>query len=103
MCCNVDGESVLNAAKRLLTRQEERKIMLVFSDGNPSGQDGDDTSKLETHLLNTVQNLQRMGIECFGFGICSDEVKDFYPNYAVLNKVEDLPEAVLGKLRSILI
>jgi cobalamin biosynthesis protein CobT len=84
--CNVDGESVLWAAKRLHQRREERKVMFVFSDGCPSA----DAYGLENHLKYATETVEKSGVDLIGVGIQSREVKRFYTNYVIYNGLNDL-------------
>lgn len=97
---NVDGESVENAARRLMARREESKILIVLSDGFPAaaGSRGD----LERHLKEVVKNVSAAGVKVVGIGIESDAVKTFYPKNIVLHSVEELPAAVIKELRHLL-
>jgi cobalamin biosynthesis protein CobT len=97
---NVDGECVEIAARRLMARREEGKIMIVLSDGYPAaaGSRGD----LEKHLTRTVKDVERAGVKVVGIGIESDAVKRFYPKNIVLNSVAELPAAVIKELRHLL-
>jgi cobalamin biosynthesis protein CobT len=97
---NVDGECVEIAARRLLARKEAGKIMIVLSDGYPAaaGSRGD----LEQHLMRVVKDIGKTGIKVVGIGIQSTAVEKFYEKHMVLNKVEDLPSAVIKELRHLL-
>lgn len=97
---NVDGECVEIAARRLIARREEGKIMIVLSDGYPAaaGSRGD----LEKHLVRVVKDVERTNIKVVGIGIESDAVKRFYPKSIVLNSVDELPAAVIKELRHLL-
>lgn len=99
---NIDGECVENAGLRLLQRKEKRKIMIVLSDGAPAGYPANNV-ELSAHLKKVVQDLTKTGIEMVGIGICSDEVRHYYPRNFVLNKAEDLPKTVMGELKRILL
>jgi cobalamin biosynthesis protein CobT len=98
---NVDGESVLTAAKRLLTRREPRKVMIVLSDGQPSAVGI--PAHLQSHLKRAVQTCEDMGIEMIGIGIETDSVKYYYPKHVVLRHANELPAAVMGELKRFLI
>lgn len=97
---NVDGESVEIAARRLLARREESKVMLVLSDGYPAaaGHRGD----LEAHLKRVVKDIAASGVRIVGIGIQSDAVNKFYPKSMVIQNVEDLPGVVIKELRHLL-
>jgi cobalamin biosynthesis protein CobT len=94
---NIDGESLEYAAMRLAKRKEKRKVIIVLSDGFPAGADGDDE-----HLKYMVERLTNLGYDLVGIGIKSEAVRRFYDNAIVLDKVEDLPRAVMGELKKIL-
>lgn len=97
MGANVDGESLLYAAERLMKRTEKRKVMLVLSDGQPSG-----GANVAPHLKRTVVDLTKAGIDLVGIGIMDYSVQRFYPHYMVLNDVEELPGMVMNQLKAIL-
>ena len=99
MGANVDGESVQFAINRLLKRKEQRKVILVLSDGFPSA---GDTTALYSHLHKVVADAAKAKVELIGVGIQSDAVKTFYPKYMILNRIEDLPKMVMGELKRIL-
>lgn len=97
---NVDGECLEIAAYRLLARREEGKVLMVLSDGNPAGGNGED---LRRHLVATVKQIEKSGVSVFGIGIQSNAVESFYPKRAVIQKVSDLPTVVMTALKSLLI
>jgi len=74
---NDDGEALLYAAKRLIQREESRKIMFVLSDGCPATRDASH-ERLNGHLVEAIQQAASWGIEMFGIGACSDHVEQFY-------------------------
>jgi cobalamin biosynthesis protein CobT len=94
---NIDGESLQYAAERLIKRPEKRKVMLVFSDGQPAGSD-----KSGPHLSWVVKDLERQGIETIGIGIMDRSVKKFYPKNVVLNDAAELPNEVMTAIKKIL-
>lgn len=101
LASNVDGESVEYAAMRLMQRREQRKVMIVFSDGQPAA--AGDHSHLEMHLKKVVASCELMGIEMLGIGIMDDSVRDFYPKRVVVRNLEDLPTTVMKELSRILL
>jgi cobalamin biosynthesis protein CobT len=101
MGSNVDGESVEYAAYRLLRRKETRKVLLVLSDGNPIA-DGD-VKGLRRHLKETVEQVEKRGIETVGIGILTDAPRHYYPKFALLNNAAELPKCVMGELKRILL
>lgn len=97
MGANIDGESLEYAAIRLLKRREKRKVMIVLSDGHPAGARND-----AEHLAMMTRKLTKMGIDLVGIGIKDHAVKRFYEKALVLSEVSELPAAVMGELRQIL-
>jgi cobalamin biosynthesis protein CobT len=95
---NADGDSVLFATKRLLKRNETRKVLIVLSDGSPSVSLGDASST----LVAAVNEARRLGIEVHGIGIESNAVQHFYGEDAhVIKKVSELNAALLGTLEKV--
>jgi len=100
---NVDGESIEVATQRLLKRPERRKILIVLSDGEPAFYGSGGGGLAKRHCKHAVEMAEKMGVETIGIGIMDDAVKHYYPKHVVLKKLEDLPGAVMGELKKILI
>lgn len=98
---NNDALALEYAGKRLGTRSEPRKIMIVFSDGQPA--DIDDQYALNRTVVRNVANLEKSGIEVIGVGIASEAVKEFYAKHYVLGDVSALPQFVMRELKSLLV
>lgn len=98
---NVDGESVQIAAHRLSMQRAERHVLIVLSDGSPACPG--DAHAQHLHLKDTVQNLEKRGIEVIGIGIDTDAVRTYYPRNLVLRNLEALPGAVMGQLTKLLL
>lgn len=98
---NVDGECVEIAARRLMARRENGKILMVFSDGAPSC--FGDVKTLAPHLKKVVENISKGGVNVIGIGIESTEVRRFYPKSLVLNNVAELPVVVMKELRALIV
>lgn len=83
----VDGEAVQWAAKRLMQRTEERRILMVISDGPPM----DTATKLtnpeyylDRHLAQVVHNLESFSpIDVCGLGIDVDLGRYYRHNLAI--------------------
>lgn len=101
MANNIDGECVEIAARRLASRKEAGKIMMVLSDGSPAGHG--DYAALEWHLKDVVQSIEKSKINIIGIGIQDSSVKRFYDKHIVINEVEELPGLVISRLRSMLL
>jgi hypothetical protein len=94
---NMDGEAVAWASTRLRGRHERTKVMLVLSDGHPSG--GRDVEVERAHLRHEVEMAERAGIHVVGLGIQEDAVRSYYPNHVVVHELGELPGVVLGAVR----
>jgi len=74
---NVDGEAVMFAAKRLAARDEDRKVLIVLSDGMPAG-GGLNSQVSARHLTDTIKAVTGAGIEAIGIGVLAPHVAEFY-------------------------
>lgn len=101
MASNVDGESVMVAARRLMVRRETGKVLIVLSDGYPAASGGG--AVLKPHLKKTVKDIMRAGVSVVGIGIESDAVREFYPRNVVMNDVSELPNIVMKELRALIV
>jgi cobalamin biosynthesis protein CobT len=101
---NLDGESVLAAGRRLLKRPEERKVLIVFSDGMPCARcSAEGWRALGPHLKKAIATLAKARVETLGIGIMDESVRRFYPKHIVLKNIADLPGAVMGEMKRILL
>jgi cobalamin biosynthesis protein CobT len=98
---NRDGECVLWAAKRLAARPERRKILIVGSDGQPSGARYGETER--NYLRQVVDRVTAAGIEVVGIGIMDESVKNYYPTNVTIKTARDLPRVVMGQLTNLLL
>ncbi|MEK9799776.1 MAG: cobaltochelatase subunit CobT [Alphaproteobacteria bacterium] len=98
---NIDGEAMLWAHDRLLARPEERRIMLVISDGAPvddSTLSVNSGSYLEKHLREVIGYIEaRSPVELLAIGIGHD-VTRYYRRAVTITDVEQLGGAVVGQL-----
>lgn len=90
------GAALRHAAHYLESRQADKKLMLVLTDGEPSDIDVDDDQLLIQDTRKAVQELDQKGIfsYCINLDAHADEyVKDIFGRqYTVIDKVEQLPE-----------
>jgi len=103
-CCeNIDGESVMWAARRLAERNRPgmKPILIVFSDGSPSSVP-ENPHVLHEHLKRTVERIEEAGITTLGVGICSRAVQHFYEDHVVIDRVADLVGTSYNVIRSVL-
>lgn len=98
---NIDGEALTWAHKRLLARPEQRRILMVISDGAPV----DDSTLsvnpgnfLEQHLRNVIAEIEdRSKVELIAIGIGHD-VTRYYKRAVTITDAEDLAGAMIDKL-----
>ncbi len=98
---NIDGEALLWAFKRLTKRKEERKILMIISDGAPvddstlSVNSGD---YLEKHLKKTVKWIEdNSNIEILAVGIGHD-VTRYYKKAIKIADVQELGDVMINQL-----
>lgn len=96
---NVDGESILSLAQLIAERKEDKKIIIVLSDGQPWGVG----SMLEPHLIDVVKYLESCEMDIFSIGILTDEPKKFYKNNVCLDDVKKLGETLIAAISGSLI
>ncbi|MEK9759643.1 MAG: cobaltochelatase subunit CobT, partial [Candidatus Puniceispirillum sp.] len=90
---NIDGEALLWAHERLLARHEDRRIMLVISDGAPvddSTLSVNSGSYLERHLREVITYIEnRSPVELLAIGIGHD-VTRYYRRAVTITDVDQL-------------
>ena len=98
---NIDGEALLWAFKRIAARKEERKILMVISDGAPvddstlSVNSGD---YLEKHLKQTVKWIEEnSNVEILAVGIGHD-VTRYYKKAIKITDVQELGDVMINQL-----
>ena len=76
--CNLDGEALLETFKRANEQRANRHIILVLSDGEPSGCRNDYEG--EKYLTKMVEFCRNNGTEVYAFGIGTKKPEPFYGN-----------------------
>ena len=101
---NIDGEAISWASNRLKKRKEERKILMVISDGAPvddstlSVNSGD---YLEKHLKKMVKFIEnKTDIEILAIGIGHD-VSRYYDRAIKITDVNELGDVMISQLSSL--
>jgi len=103
---NIDGEAILWAYHRLKKRSEERKILMVISDGAPvddSTLSVNPGNYLERHLKNTVrwiENNKDVEINAIGIG---HDVSNYYSKALKIGDVQELGDALIDQLADLFI
>lgn len=94
---NADGEAIMWAYSRLLQQKTARKVLVVLSDGQPQSRRGD----CSYHTKQVIEQIEKQGkVEIYGVGIESDSVKNFYKDYQVIHRAEDLEGALLNLIQN---
>ena len=98
---NIDGEALLWAFKRISKRKEERKILMVISDGAPvddSTLSVNSGNYLEKHLKQTVKWIEDYSnIEVIAIGIGHD-VTRYYKKAVKIADVQELGDVMINQL-----
>src|SRR6476620_4368129 len=101
---NIDGEALDWAHKRLLARTEERKIMMVISDGAPvddSTLSVNPGNYLERHLRDVIDWIEtRSSVELIAIGIGHD-VTRYYRRAVTIVDADQLGGTMMEQLASL--
>jgi cobaltochelatase CobT len=101
---NIDGEALQWAQKRLQARPENRKILMVISDGAPvddSTQSVNAGNYLEAHLRQVIEDIElRSPIQLVAVGIGHD-VTRYYRRAVTLLDAEELAGALTDNLAAL--
>ena len=97
---NIDGESLLWALSRILKRNEERKILMVISDGAPvddSTISSNSSNYLEKHLKKVIKFIEnKTNIEIIAIGI-GHNVNKYYKKAVTINNPDQLGGTMIKK------
>lgn len=85
------AEALWEAGNRIVARKEERKLILLLTDGHPNDLAG---------AGQVSRMITASGIELYGIGIACDAVSRFCPGWEVIHRAEDIGRAVLDALRT---
>jgi cobaltochelatase CobT len=98
---NIDGEALEWAHRRMLARREQRKILMVISDGAPvddSTLSVNPANALEKHLRDVIAMVEkRKAVELIAIGIGHD-VTRYYNRAVTITDVEQLAGAMTEQL-----
>ena len=98
---NIDGEALRWAHNRLLERTEQRRILMVISDGAPvddSTLSVNPGNYLEKHLREVIAEVERLGeVELTAIGIGHD-VTRYYRRAVTIVDAEQLGGVMLERL-----
>jgi len=103
---NIDGEALKWAYNKMSRRKEERKILMVISDGAPvddSTLSTNSSDYLETNLKNTVKWIEnKTNIELLAIGIGHD-VTRYYNQAIKIADVQDLGDVMINQLTDLFV
>ena len=101
---NIDGEALNWAKNRLMGRSENRRILVVISDGAPvddSTQSVNSSNYLEAHLRKLIKEIETNSpIQLIAIGIGHD-VTRYYQNAITLQDAEELAGALTDELAAL--
>ena len=102
---NIDGEALLWAHGRLMSRREQRRILVVVSDGTPMDEAtaaANGFEYLDDHLHQVVRTIEKSSpVQLAAIGIGHD-VSRVYRNATKIAKIEQLGPALTAKLIALL-
>lgn len=107
---NRDGFAIREMTRRLLRRQERQRILLVFSDGEPSAANYHDVGILDTH--EAVIQARRQGLEVISIFLANGKIHEtqrlamrniYGRSSIVVPNVEELHEQLVPILRKLLL
>lgn len=88
------GEAMWYAAAQLVNAtKEERKLLLIVTDGEPNNSD---------QVIDMVRRCQASGIEVIGIGIQIDRVRQLFPTAVVIQDLTELRSALFEITRKAL-
>ncbi len=79
---------------QLLAQKEERKIILLITDGEPDNRDT---------TIHAIEYAKKIGIEIYGIGIPPCVVETLIHKSINLESIEQLPQAMFGLLQTALV
>jgi cobaltochelatase CobT len=101
---NIDGEALLWAHDRLLARNEDRRILMVISDGAPvddSTLSVNSGNYLERHLRQVITQIEgRSPVELIAIGIGHD-VTRYYSRAVTIMDAEQLGGTIIDQLAAL--
>jgi cobaltochelatase CobT len=101
---NIDGEAISWAYNRIKKRKEERKILMVISDGAPvddstlSVNSGDFLEKHLKKIVNFIENKTEIEVLAIGIG---HDVSRYYDKAIKITDVNELGDVMISQLSSL--
>jgi len=110
---NVDGEALVWAYHRIKKRHEGMRFILMLTDGNPAGEEANDSDYsgwqgsevphyFSSHLISIRNQIEKSHVMVIGVGIGSDvDVNAYYKNTLKVKHPKDLAPSIIGFLQMI--
>lgn len=104
-----EGDANEFAARRLLKRPEQRKILITMTDGQPgtsavgSGKQSTFGPACKNFSRDMVKRIEAAGVDVIGVGIQHNGPASYYSNSIVVNELSELPVKILGTLKKLII
>lgn len=100
---NPDADAIRMVLPRLLARREQRKVLMVLSDGSPAFHTSLSRRDVYVDTRRAVTEAVDAGVDVVGIGILDNSVKEFYHDYVVVHDLDDLSKTVLDRLAKLLL
>lgn len=84
------AQGITYGTRLLRAMQNKRKIMVVLTDGEPDN---------AVTAATAIAVARAQGIEVYGIGILTDSVKALFPEWTVIQQIDQLPSRLVGLLR----
>lgn len=94
MSGNPDGDAIVYSFDRLIRRKEPRKLLIVFSDGQPATMRDGDICWYTKKVIKEIET--KSPVEIVGVGIQTDSVKEYYKENYVIQDTHQLENALLS-------
>lgn len=101
---NIDGEALVWAHNRLARRPEQRKIMMVISDGAPVDDSTLSVNPANTleldlrHVIGWIEGLEQVELTAIGIG---HDVTQYYERAMTISDADELATALVSRLENL--
>jgi hypothetical protein len=96
---NHDGPCVALAADQLLQRPERDRLLIVISDGQPSGP-GSDAIQILQDTIASITRRSEIQLVGLGLGAATEHVTEYYPNAKACIEEKDLAMEISRLIRA---
>jgi cobalamin biosynthesis protein CobT len=98
MASNPDGDAIMWVFDRLMKRPEKRKLIIVCSDGAPSGGGRGDEYSYTRKVVKAIE--QESPVDIVGIGIMDTNVARIYKENYTIDKASELERALLSVIEN---